>query len=114
MEPELRGTLSAYARWAGISLDAAKKRNKRGQIVFCDKYPHMVDFVRSNAAVRALGRNTFYVPVDDRTGNKSLVQLSQDIKLSNAGWRVVQRYLYWSKIFCRPLRFGRIWITVVQ
>lgn len=56
MEPELRGTLSAYARWAGISLDAAKKRNKRGQIVFCDKYPHMVDFVRSNAAVRALGR----------------------------------------------------------
>ena len=56
MEPELRGTLSAYARWAGISLDAAKKRNKRGQIVFCDKYPHMVDFVRSYAAVRALGR----------------------------------------------------------
>jgi len=56
MEPELRGTLSAYARWAGISLDLAKKRNKRGQIVFCEKYPHLVDFVRTNAAVRRVGR----------------------------------------------------------
>lgn len=53
---ELRGTLSAYANWAGISLDTAKKRNRRGKIVFCKKYPHLVDFVRSNAAVRRQGR----------------------------------------------------------
>ncbi len=56
MEPELRGTLSAYARWAGISLNVAIQRNRRGQIVFCEKYPHLVDFVRSNAAVRKVGR----------------------------------------------------------
>lgn len=56
MEPELRGTLSAYAKWAGISLNAAIQRNRRGQIVFCEKYPHLVDFVRSNAAARTVGR----------------------------------------------------------
>lgn len=56
MESELRGTLSAYAKWAGISLNTAIQRNKRGQIVFCDKYPHLVDFLRSNAAARNAGR----------------------------------------------------------
>lgn len=56
MEPELRGTLSAYAKWAGISLDAAKKRNKRGRLVFCEKYPHLIDFIRSNSVARAPGR----------------------------------------------------------
>lgn len=54
--PELRGTLSAYAKWAGISLNAAIKRNRRGRIVFCAEYPHLVDFVRSNADARAPGR----------------------------------------------------------
>lgn len=55
-EYELRGTLSAYARWAQISLDAAKKRNQRGHIVFCKKYPHLVDFVASNKAAQHPGR----------------------------------------------------------
>lgn len=49
-EPELRGTLSAYARWAGISIQAACMRNKRGKIVMCDDYPYLVDFVRTNIA----------------------------------------------------------------
>lgn len=56
MNTELRGTLSAYAKWAGISLDLAKKRNRRGQIVFCEKYPHLIDFVRTNAMARRAGR----------------------------------------------------------
>lgn len=49
-DPELRGTLSAYARWAGISIQAACMRNKRGKIVMCDDYPYLVDFVRTNIA----------------------------------------------------------------
>ena len=55
-DPELRGTLSAYARWAGISIQAASMRNKRGQIVMCDDLPWLVDFARSNAAVQEAGR----------------------------------------------------------
>ena len=54
-EPELRGTLSAYAKWAGISIQTACMRNKRGKIVMCDDYPYLVDFVRSNMAVGRVG-----------------------------------------------------------
>ena len=52
-EPQLRGTLSAYAKWAGISIQTACMRNRRGKIVMCDDFPHLVDFVRSNMAVGA-------------------------------------------------------------
>ena len=54
-EPALRGTLSAYAKWAHISIQAACMRNKRGQIVMCDDFPHLVDFMRSNMAVNHVG-----------------------------------------------------------
>ena len=54
-EPELRGTLLAYARWAGISIQTACMRNRRGKIVMCDDYPYLVDFVRSNMAVKQMG-----------------------------------------------------------
>ena len=54
--PDLRGTLSAYAKWAGISIQTACMRNRRGQIVMCDDLPWLVDFVRSNAAVGSVGR----------------------------------------------------------
>lgn len=54
-DPALRGTLSAYARWAGISIQAACMRNRRGKIVMCDDYPYLVDFVRSNMAVGRVG-----------------------------------------------------------
>ena len=51
-EPALRGTLSAYAKWAHISIQTACMRNRRGKIVMCDDYPHLVDFMRSNMAVQ--------------------------------------------------------------
>lgn len=53
--PEFRGTLSAYAKFAKISIQTACMRNKRGQIVMCDDYPHLVDFIKSNAVVRNVG-----------------------------------------------------------
>ncbi|MBE6457590.1 MAG: hypothetical protein E7011_02165 [Alphaproteobacteria bacterium] len=56
MNNDYLGSLSRYAAWAGITLDCAKKRLKRGQIVFSDKYPHLVDFIRSNAVAKKRGR----------------------------------------------------------
>ena len=54
--PDLRGTLSAYAKWAGISIQTACMRNRRGQIVMCEDLPWLVDFVRSNECARSVGR----------------------------------------------------------
>ena len=45
-DPNYRGTLSAYAKWAGITLNAAIKRNKRGRIKFC------YDFIKNYLQVR--------------------------------------------------------------
>ena len=55
-DPNYRGTLSAYAKWAGITLNCAKARNRRGRIVFCDDFPYLVDFLATQRIQRGRGR----------------------------------------------------------
>lgn len=78
----LRGSLSAYAKWAGITLNAAKQRNRRGKVVMDEKFPWMVDFVRSNAAVGGRGR-----PVKRRNSKKIHI----NIWVTPQQWRLIQR-----------------------
>ncbi len=76
-----RGTLSAYAKWAKISLNAAIKRNKRGRIKFCDDFPHLVDFLATERLQRSRGRPQtrprIYIKIHDKkrtTQSKNVTQ----------------------------------------
>ena len=87
-DPEMRGTLSAYARWAGISIQAACMRNKRGQIVMCDDLPWLVDFVRSNAMAQNSGR-----PKKPRNDRKIHINIWVTIEQ----WKQIQRIIKGNK-----------------
>ena len=82
--PDLRGTLSAYAKWAGISIQTACMRNRRGQIVMCDDLPWLVDFVRSNAAVGAVGR-------PKRPRNMRKIHINARVTIDQ--WQQIQKIL---------------------
>ncbi len=74
-EREFRGSLSAYAAWAGISLNCAIKRNKRGRIAFCRDFPHLVDFLATERMQRGRGRPQtrprIYVRIKDKENGNS-------------------------------------------
>lgn len=55
-EKEYRGSLSAYAKWAGVSIQCAVMRNKRGKIAFCRDFPHLVDFLATERLQHGRGR----------------------------------------------------------
>lgn len=82
--PDLRGTLSAYAKWAGISIQTASMRNRRGQIVMCDDVPWLVDFVRSEAAVRTAGR-------PKRPRNMRKIHINARVTIDQ--WQQIQKIL---------------------
>lgn len=54
--PELFGSLSRYAKWAGITLNCAKQRKFKGKVVYSTKYPRLVDFVATQKNIRPMGR----------------------------------------------------------